>query len=103
MSLTVDGAKKVLEFSARGPLKSSLQYTFRSRDLQVLFDRQWHRLSVSVQASILSIYVDCKLIERRLTDVKDAVDISGRTLIATRVESSRPVDVSVGKRVSRGL
>uniref|UniRef100_A0A3B3RLH3 Thrombospondin-like N-terminal domain-containing protein n=1 Tax=Paramormyrops kingsleyae TaxID=1676925 RepID=A0A3B3RLH3_9TELE len=95
MSLIVDGAKKVLEFFARGPLKSDLQYTFRSRDLQVLFDRQWHRLSVSVQASILSIYVDCKLIERRLTDVKDGVDISGKTLIATRVESSRPVDIEL--------
>ncbi|KAG9344231.1 hypothetical protein JZ751_010900 [Albula glossodonta] len=95
VSIVVDGAKKVVEFSARGLLKNSLHYTFRSRDLQSLFDRQWHKLSVTVQASILSIYMDCKLIERRLTDEKDAIDAGGRTLITTRVEDGRPVDIEL--------
>ncbi|KPP80284.1 hypothetical protein Z043_100068, partial [Scleropages formosus] len=95
VSLVVDGAKKVVEFAARGLLKNNVHYTFKSRDLHALFDRQWHKLSVAVQSNILSVYVDCKLIERRLTDEKDPVDTSGRTVIATRVEDGRPVDIEL--------
>ncbi|KAL4640920.1 collagen alpha-1(XIX) chain-like [Arapaima gigas] len=95
VSLIVDGAKKVVEFAVRGLLKNSLHYTFKSRDLHILFDRQWHKLSLAVQTSILSVYVDCKLIERRLTDEKDLVDARGRTVIATRVEDGRPVDIEL--------
>lgn len=89
----VDGGKKTLEISFQGPLKNAIRYTFKSRDLHALFDRQWHKLSVSVQSNIVSIYMDCKLIERRQTDEKDSVNPSGRTLITTRVEDGRPVDV----------
>uniref|UniRef100_A0A672IIL9 Thrombospondin-like N-terminal domain-containing protein n=1 Tax=Salarias fasciatus TaxID=181472 RepID=A0A672IIL9_SALFA len=93
VSLVVDGDKKVVEFSYQGQLKNALRYTFKSRDLHALFDRQWHKLSISVQSNIVSIYMDCKLIERRLTEERDGVDSSGRTLITTRVEDGRPVDV----------
>lgn len=93
ISVVVDGAKKVVEFSFEGLQKTTLRYTFKSRDLHVLFDRQWHKLSISVQSNIVSIYIDCKLVERRLTDERDSIDPSGRTLITTRVEDGRPVDV----------
>uniref|UniRef100_A0A3Q3FBA5 Collagen alpha-1(XVI) chain n=1 Tax=Labrus bergylta TaxID=56723 RepID=A0A3Q3FBA5_9LABR len=95
VSVVVDGGKKAVEFSAQGQLKNPLRYTFKSRDLHALFDRQWHKLSISVQSNIVSIYMDCKLIERRLTDERDGIDPSGRTLITTRVEDGRPVDVEV--------
>lgn len=93
VSVVVDGGKKVVEFSSQGLQKNTLRYTFKSRDLHALYDRQWHKLSVSVQSNIVSIYMDCKLIERRLTEEKDSIDLSGRTLITTRVEDGRPVDV----------
>lgn len=93
VSIVVDGGKKAVEFSSQGRIKNTLRYTFKSRDLHALFDRQWHKLSISVQSNIVSIYMDCKLIERRLTDEKDSIDPSGRTLITTRVEDGRPVDV----------
>lgn len=89
----VDGGKKTMEFSYQGLLKNTLRYTFRSRDLHALFDRQWHKLSVSVQSNIVSIYMDCKLIERRLIGERGGVDPGGRTVITTRVENGRPVDV----------
>ncbi|XP_078145044.1 collagen alpha-1(XIX) chain-like [Centroberyx gerrardi] len=95
VSVVVDGAKRVVEFSSQGLLKNTLHYTFKSRDLHALFDRQWHKLGISVQSNIVSIYMDCKLIERRLTDEKDSVDPSGRTLITTRVEDGRPVDIEL--------
>lgn len=83
----------MVEFSFQGLLKNTPRYSFKSRDLHALFDRQWHKLSISVQSNIVSIYMDCKLIERRLTDERDSIDPSGRTLITTRVEDGRPVDV----------
>lgn len=93
LSIVVDGGKRTVEFSFLGLLKNTLRYTFKSRDLHALFDRQWHKLSISVQSNIVSIYMDCKLLERRLTDERDGVDPTGRTLITTRVEDGRPVDV----------
>lgn len=93
LSIVVDGGKRTVEFSFLGLLKKTLRYTFKSRDLHALFDRQWHKLSISVQSNIVSIYMDCKLLERRLTDERDGVDPTGRTLITTRLEDGRPVDV----------
>lgn len=93
VSIVVDGTKKVVEFSYQSALKNTLRYTFKSRDLQTLFDRQWHKLGISVQSNIVSVYMDCKLVERKLTDEKEGIETDGRTLITTRVEDGRPVDV----------
>nr|XP_057915240.1 collagen alpha-1(XIX) chain [Doryrhamphus excisus] len=95
VSVVVDGGKKSVEFSSRGLLNNVLRYTFKSRDLHVLFDRQWHKLSFSIQSNIVSVYMDCKLVERRLTEEREAIDPVGRTLITTRIEDGRPVDVEV--------
>uniref|UniRef100_A0AAY4BPJ2 Thrombospondin-like N-terminal domain-containing protein n=2 Tax=Denticeps clupeoides TaxID=299321 RepID=A0AAY4BPJ2_9TELE len=95
VSLVVDGAKKVVEFSTKGLLKNSLYYMFKSRDLQALFDRQWHTLGIAVQTSIISVYLDCKLIERRLTEERSSMDMKGRTLITTRTQDGRPVDIEL--------
>ncbi len=101
LSVVVDGAKRALEFSSLGLQKNTLRYTFKSRDLHALFDRQWHKLSISVQSNIVSIYMDCKLIERRLTDERASIDPSGRTLITTRMEDGRPVDVCPTQTLSQ--
>lgn len=93
VNVVVDGDKKVVEFSFQSLLRNTLRYTFKSRDLHALFDRQWHKLSISVQTNAVSIYMDCKLIERRATDERASIDPSGRTLITTRIEDGRPVDV----------
>ncbi|KAM6956329.1 collagen alpha-1(XIX) chain-like [Aplochiton taeniatus] len=95
VSIVIDGAKRVVEFSAQGLLKNSLHYTFKSRDLHALFDRQWHKLSIGVQSSTVSVYMDCQLIERKPTNEKDIIDPSGRTLITTRIEDGRPVDIEL--------
>lgn len=90
----MDGAKKVVEFSAMGFLKNKIHCIFKNRDLHVLFNRQWHKLGVSVRSSTVAVYIDCKMIETCLTGDRDAVDLDGRSLITTRVEDGRPVDVS---------
>lgn len=96
----VDGGQKTVEFSFQGLLRNTLRYTFRSRDLHALFDRLWHKLSISVQNNIVSIYMDCKLIERRLIDERGTVDPGGRTVITTRLENGRPVDVCFSPALS---
>ena len=93
VSLVVDGAKRAVEFSFQGLQKNALHYTFKGRDLHALFDRQWHKLGVAVQSTVVSLYVDCKLAERRQTEDKADIKRSGRTLVTTRVEDGRPVDV----------
>uniref|UniRef100_A0A3B4YBU5 Collagen alpha-1(XVI) chain n=1 Tax=Seriola lalandi dorsalis TaxID=1841481 RepID=A0A3B4YBU5_SERLL len=95
VSVVVDGGKKAVEFSSQGLAKNTPCCTFKNNDLHALFDRQWHKLSISVQSNTVSIYMDCKLIERRRTDEKDTIDLSGRTLITTRVEDGRPVDIEL--------
>ncbi|KAA8583904.1 hypothetical protein FQN60_015112, partial [Etheostoma spectabile] len=95
VSVVVDGGKKGVEFSFQGQLKNVLRYTFKSRDLHALFDRQWHKLSISVQSNIVSVYMDCKLTESKRIDEKDSIDPNGRTLITTRVEDGRPVDIEL--------
>ncbi len=96
----MDGAKKTVEFLAQGFLKNSLLYVFKNRDLHALFDRQFHKLGVSVESNAVSIYLDCKLIERQVTAERFGMNVSGRTFITTRVEDGRPVDVSCGRRFS---
>ncbi|XP_030234432.1 collagen alpha-1(XIX) chain isoform X1 [Gadus morhua] len=95
VSLVVDGAKRAVEFSFQGLQKNALHYTFKGRDLHALFDRQWHKLGVAVQSTVVSLYVDCKLAERRQTEDKADIKRSGRTLVTTRVEDGRPVDIEV--------
>lgn len=82
-----------MEFTAKSG-GSTFLYTFRSRELHPLFDRQWHKLGISIEEKIISLYVDCKLIERRQTDLKNSIDFQGRSLIVGRASDDRPVDVS---------
>ncbi|KAI2658016.1 Collagen alpha-1(XIX) chain [Labeo rohita] len=95
VSLIVDGAKKTVEFLAQGFLKNSLLYVFKNRDLHALFDRQFHKLGVSVESNAVSIYLDCKLIERQVTAERSGMNVSGRTFITSRVEDGRPVDIEL--------
>lgn len=84
--------------SAQGNI---LHYTFKSREIYPLFDRQWHKLGISVQSGIISLYLDCNLIERKQTDEKFTIDFQGRTLIASRAADDKPVDVSSMKEKLR--
>lgn len=79
----------------RGAEGDLLNYVFKNRELRPLFDRQWHKLGIGVQARVLSLYMDCNLIASRHTEEKDSVDFHGKTVIAARASDGKPVDVSV--------
>ncbi|XP_072266285.1 collagen alpha-1(XIX) chain-like [Pyxicephalus adspersus] len=94
-SIIIDGEKKVVEFTAKENGGSTLHYTFKSRELHPLFDRQWHKLGISIEETIISLYVDCKLIERRQTAKKNSIDLQGRSVIVGRASDDRPVDIEL--------
>ncbi|XP_044147050.1 collagen alpha-1(XIX) chain-like [Bufo gargarizans] len=93
-AILIDGEKKVVEFTAKQG-GTTLHYTFKSRELHHLFDRQWHKLGICIQHSIISLYVDCKLIERRQTSKKDPIDFHGSSVIAGRASDDKPVDIEL--------
>ncbi|KAM7318741.1 hypothetical protein ACRRTK_021853 [Alexandromys fortis] len=92
ISIVIDGTKKVIEFMFRGAEGDLLNYVFKNRELRPLFDRQWHKLGIGVQARVLSLYMDCNLIASRHTEEKDSVDFHGKTVIAARASDGKPVD-----------
>nr|XP_056712152.1 collagen alpha-1(XIX) chain-like [Euleptes europaea] len=94
--IVIDGSKKVVEYVAQSPQGNSLRYTFKSREILPVFDRQWHKLGISVQSRTISLYVDCSLIEQRQTDAKASPDVQGRLLITTRSLDGKPVDIELG-------
>ncbi|KAM8953048.1 collagen alpha-1(XIX) chain-like [Pelodytes ibericus] len=94
-SIIIDGSKKVVELTAKHKGGIPLHYTFKSRELHHLFDRQWHKLEVGIQSNIISLYVDCKLIERKQTSQKDSIDFQGNTIITTSVSDGKPVDIEL--------
>ncbi|EPY81840.1 collagen alpha-1(XIX) chain-like protein [Camelus ferus] len=95
VSIVVDGGKKVIEFMFQATEGDGLNYVFKTRELRPLFDRQWHKLGIGVQAQGISLYVDCNLVASRHTDIKDAVDFRGRTVIVARAADGKPVDVEL--------
>ncbi|EMP25632.1 Collagen alpha-1(XIX) chain [Chelonia mydas] len=95
VSVIVDGSKKVVEYIAKSAQGNVLHHTFKNREIYPLFDRQWHKLAISIQSRIVSLYVDCNLIERWQTDVKNSIDFQGRTFIAARAADDKPVDIEL--------
>ncbi|KAK2524037.1 Col19a1 [Columba guinea] len=95
ISILLDGTKKVVEYMTKSAQGNILHYTFKSREIYPLFDRQWHKLGISVQSGIISLYLDCNLIERKQTDEKFTIDLQGRTLIASRATDDKPVDIEL--------
>lgn len=44
ISVLLDGSKKVVEYMTKSAQGNILHYTFKSREIYPLFDRQWHKL-----------------------------------------------------------
>ncbi|XP_053314836.1 collagen alpha-1(XIX) chain-like [Spea bombifrons] len=94
-SILIDGAKKVVEFTAQNNGGAKLHYTFKSRELHQLFDRQWHKLGISLESNIISLYVDCKLIEQKQTENKGSIDLQGSSVITAHASDGKPVDIEL--------
>ncbi|GCC30792.1 hypothetical protein chiPu_0009246 [Chiloscyllium punctatum] len=92
VSISINGSRKLVEFSAIGSSGNRLHLTFKKRELGSLFDRHWHKLSINVQSGSVSLYKDCKLVDSRHSEEIGNIDIYGKTTIGVRVSDGTPVD-----------
>ena len=96
VSIRLDGENKAVEYSAVGAMKDAVRVVFRGPRVHDLFDRDWHKVALSVQAQHASLYVDCALVQTLPLEERENIDIQGKTAIGKRLYDSVPVDVSSG-------
>lgn len=98
MSIRLDGESKAVEYNAVGAMKDAVRVVFRGPRVVDLFDRDWHKMALSIQAQNVSLYVDCMLVQTLPIEERENIDIQGKTVIGKRLYDSVPIDVS-----TRGL
>lgn len=77
-----------------GVTKDAVKANFRGTQVSELFDRNWHKIAISVQAKTVTLYIDCKLVFTLPIEERENIDIQGKTVIGKRLYDSVPVDVS---------
>lgn len=83
-----------MEYNAVGLTKDAVRAVFRSPDVDNLFDRNWHKIGLSVQSRSVSLYLDCVHIQTIPIEDREDIDIQGKTVIGKRLYDSVPIDVS---------
>lgn len=94
VSIRLDGENKAVEYNAVGAMKDAVRVVFRGTRVNDLFDRDWHKLALSIQAQNVSLYIDCALVQTLPIEERENIDIQGKTVIGKRLYDSVPIDVS---------
>lgn len=94
VSIRLDGENKAVEYNAVGAVKDAVRVVFRGTRVSDLFDRDWHKLALSIQAQNVSLYIDCALVQTLPIEERENIDIQGKTVIGKRLYDSVPIDVS---------
>lgn len=97
VSIRLDGESKALEYNAVGAVKDAVRVVFRGPRVSDLFDRDWHKVALSVQAQNVTLHVDCALVQTLPIEERENIDIQGKTVIGKRLYDSVPVDVSTSQ------
>lgn len=79
-----------------GAMKDAVRVVFRGPRVSDLFDRDWHKIALSIQAQNVSLYIDCALVQTLPIEERENIDIQGKTVIGKRLYDSVPIDVSTG-------
>lgn len=95
VSIRLDGENKAVEYNAVGAMKDAVRVVFRGPRVDNLFDRDWHKMALSIQAQNVSLYIDCVLVQTLPIEERENIDIQGKTVIGKRLYDSVPIDVSV--------
>lgn len=96
VSIRLDGENKAVEYDAVGAVTDAVRVVFRGPRVSDLFDRDWHKIALSIQAQNVSLYVDCVLVQTLPIEERENIDIQGKTVIGKRLYDSVPIDVSTG-------
>uniref|UniRef100_A0A3P9LJJ2 Collagen alpha-1(XVI) chain n=1 Tax=Oryzias latipes TaxID=8090 RepID=A0A3P9LJJ2_ORYLA len=92
VSIRLDGENKAVEYNAVGLTKDAVRAVFKNPEVDNLFDRDWHKIALSVEAKSVSLYLDCKHIQTLPIEDREDIDIHGKTVIGKRVYDSVPID-----------
>uniref|UniRef100_A0A8C5U5F6 VWFA domain-containing protein n=1 Tax=Malurus cyaneus samueli TaxID=2593467 RepID=A0A8C5U5F6_9PASS len=71
----------------RGPFAASRNsllvclVVFRNARVSDLFDRNWHKIALSIQSKAVSLYIDCRLVQMLPIEDRENIDIQGKTVI----------------------
>uniref|UniRef100_A0A674K4Q5 VWFA domain-containing protein n=1 Tax=Terrapene triunguis TaxID=2587831 RepID=A0A674K4Q5_9SAUR len=76
-----------------GLTKDAVRVVFRNARVSDLFDRNWHKIALSIQSKSVSLYIDCKLVQTLPIEDRENIDIQGKTVIGKRLYDSVPIDV----------
>uniref|UniRef100_A0A8C7IE06 Collagen type XXII alpha 1 chain n=1 Tax=Oncorhynchus kisutch TaxID=8019 RepID=A0A8C7IE06_ONCKI len=87
------GIPQAVEYNAVGLTKDAVRAVFKNEEVDNLFDRNWHKIALSVEAKAVSLYLDCKLIQTLPIGDREDIDIHGKTVIGKRLYDSVPIDV----------
>lgn len=94
VSIRLDGENRAVEYNAVGAIEAAVRAVFRGPRVSDLFDRDWHKLALSVQAPNVSLYIDCTLVQTLPIGERENIDIRGKAVIGKRLHDSVPIDVS---------
>lgn len=94
VSIRLDGENKAVEYNAVGLTKDAVRAVFKNPEVDNLFDRNWHKIALSVEAKSVSLFLDCKHIQTLPIEQREDIDIQGKTVIGKRLYDSVPIDVS---------
>ncbi|XP_038134858.1 collagen alpha-1(XXII) chain-like isoform X2 [Cyprinodon tularosa] len=92
VSIRLDGENKAVEYNAVGLTKDAVRSVFKNPEVDNLFDRNWHKIALSVDAKSVALYLDCKHIQTLPIEDREDIDIQGRTVIGKRLYDSVPID-----------
>uniref|UniRef100_A0A3Q1I0U5 VWFA domain-containing protein n=1 Tax=Anabas testudineus TaxID=64144 RepID=A0A3Q1I0U5_ANATE len=92
VSIRLDGENKAVEYNAVGLTKDAVRAVFKNPEVDNLFDRNWHKIALSVEAKSVSLYLDCKHIQTLPIEDREDIDIQGKTVIGKRLYDSMPID-----------
>ncbi|XP_013921020.1 PREDICTED: collagen alpha-1(XXII) chain [Thamnophis sirtalis] len=99
VSIRLDGENKALEYNAIGLTRDAVRVVFRNGRVNDLFDRNWHKIALSIQSQTVSLYIDCKLVQTLPIEDRENIDIQGKTVIGKRLYDSVPIDFDLQRMV----
>ncbi|KAH1177542.1 hypothetical protein KIL84_011244, partial [Mauremys mutica] len=99
VSIRLDGENKAVEYSSIGLTKDAVRVVFRNARVSDLFDRNWHKIALSIQSKSVSLYIDCKLVQTLPIEDRENIDIQGKTVIGKRLYDSVPIDFDLQRMV----
>ncbi|CDQ75080.1 unnamed protein product [Oncorhynchus mykiss] len=99
VSIRLDGENKAVEYNAVGLTKDAVRAVFKNEEVDNLFDRNWHKIALSVEAKAVSLYLDCKFIQTLPIGDREDIDIHGKTVIGKRLYDSVPIDFDLQRMI----